>query len=336
MISLVSFTMAFRRCRVSTLTLLLIECLLILVSSFQNHPNAFIRHSTPSSVVGGAAQKSHVLYTLPKLVVFGPGPSEMGLLVTKLAARAGIDSTYVCQAGEENGSMIMMYGADDKKPPEGENSASVVASGADIGAALSTTNCLALNCYSEMLQEARLNTALGACGGNLSRVVLLSQMGATLSNGGGFMGLLGGGPGATEKIVKKACDAKGVELSIVRAGALKGGGPGKEELDTELGLSKIYYNSIFELQQAMVTMAHDKFTLGAYVVAGDVPMANGLQQTMNKGSFEPKPNESNRIVVAGAMVAAMLADKPIDISVGCAKGEMPPSLQEWNDILAAV
>jgi hypothetical protein len=313
----------------------------MLVSSFQIQPNAIIRHSSTPSVllVGGAAQKKshHVLYTLPKqLVVFGPGPSEMGLLVTKLAARAGIDSTYVCQAGEENGSMIMMYGA-NKKPPEGENSASVVASGADIGAALSTTNCLALNCYSETLQEARLNTALGACGSNLSRVVLLSQMGATLSNGGGFMGLLGGGgPGATEKMVKKACDAKGVELSIVRAGALKGGGPGKEELDTELGLSKIYYNSIFELQQAMVTMAHDKFTLGAHVVARDVPMANGLQQTMNKGSFEPKPDESNRIVVAGAMVAAMLADKPIDISVGCAKGEMPPTLQEWNDILTAI
>ena len=96
------------------------------------------------------------------------------------------------------------------------------------------------------------------------------------------------------KWFRTACDAKGVELSIVRAGALKGGGPGREELDTELGLSKIYYNSIFELQQAMVTMAHDKFTLGAHVVAGDVPMANGLQQTMNKASFEPKPDESNR------------------------------------------
>jgi hypothetical protein len=46
---------------------------------------------------------------------------------------------------------------------------------------------------------------------------------------------------------------------------------------------------------------------------------------------------SNRIVVAGAMwLPCLLTSKPINISVGCAKGEMPPSLQEWNDILAAV
>ena len=61
-------------------------------------------------------------------VVFGPGPSEMGLLIAKLAARQRIDSTYVCQAGEEDGSITMMYGV-DKKPPEGETPASVVASG---------------------------------------------------------------------------------------------------------------------------------------------------------------------------------------------------------------
>lgn len=266
--------------------------------------------------------------------VFGPGPTEMGLLIAKLAARAGIDTFYVSPADQVEGAKVLMYG-EAKQAPEGEkNDVQVVAAGADIGNALEATTCLTLNCYSETLQEQNLNTAFNACGSNLSRIVMLSQMGATTSKVGGFMGLLGGGAGANEELVKRACKAKGVELSIVRAGALKGGGPGREENDLDLGLSKAYYNSLFELQQAMVTMAHDKFTLGPHVVAGDVKPSSGLQYTMNKSSFEPKSDESNRIVVAGAMVAAMQYDKPVDISVGCAKAEMPPTQQEWELILA--
>ena len=264
-------------------------------------------------------------------VVFGPGPFEMCLLTAKLAAREGIDTTYVTTAEVVEGSLRMMYGK-TRKAREGDETAKVVTTGEDIGAALSSTNCLSIICCGEKLEEPKLKTALNACGSDLSRVVLLSQMGATL--GGGFKGLLGGGPGANEDIVRKACEAKGLEISIVRAGALKGGGPGNEAKGLDLGLSKIYYNSIFELQQAMVTMAHDKFTLGAHVVAGDVKPSNGIQQTLNRGSFDPKFDESNRIVVAGAMVAAMLHDTPVDVSVGSAKAEMPPTTDEWFKILS--
>jgi hypothetical protein len=67
----VIFTMAFCRCPLSSLTLLLLECLFILVCSFQNGPNAIIR-STPSvSSVGARPRQSHGLYTFPKLIVFG-------------------------------------------------------------------------------------------------------------------------------------------------------------------------------------------------------------------------------------------------------------------------
>ena len=60
--------MAFRHCRLSTLTLLLLECLSILVSGFQNRPSV-IRNG-PS--VGGARPEhsSSRLSTLPKLIVF--------------------------------------------------------------------------------------------------------------------------------------------------------------------------------------------------------------------------------------------------------------------------
>ena len=148
------------------------------------------------------------------------------------------------------------------------------------------------------------------------------------------MGLLGGGAGANEDLVRKTCDTKGLEFSIVRAGALKGGGPGNEDLGLDLGLHKAYYNTIINTQQAMVTMAHDKYTLGPDVVAGDVKPSSGLQYKLKESSFEAASDESNRIVVAGAMVAAMQYDKPVEISVGCSKAQMPPTLEEWSLILA--
>ena len=54
----------------------------------------------------------------------------------------------------------------------------------------------------------------------------------------------------------------------MRVGTLKGGGPGKEG-GVELGLSRTYYDSLFELENALVTQAYDKYTLGAAVAVGD-------------------------------------------------------------------
>ena len=89
-----------------------------------------------------------------------------------------------------------------------------------------------------------------------------------------------------------------VELSIVRVGSLKGGGPGEAE-EGELGLHKSYYDSIVDLSIYMATSAYDKFTLGASVSAGDpFDMPNPLLRAAKQGSFEASDAETSRTVAA--------------------------------------
>ena len=71
-----------------------------------------------------------------------------------------------------------------------------------------------------------------------------------VSSGGGG-GFFGGGNQATknsEEALAKIAKANNLDFSIVRAGKLKGGGPGGDAEGNpaqDFGLDKIYYNSIF-------------------------------------------------------------------------------------------
>jgi hypothetical protein len=97
----------------------------------------------------------------------------------------------------------------------------------------------------------------------MERVVLLSRMGVTRAKPPGPFGL-GGGDDALLRVeteVRKQAAERGLELSVVRVGALKGGGPGiggvaaapKQEGDDEppvidMGLAKPYYDGIAEVR----------------------------------------------------------------------------------------
>ena len=59
---------------------------------------------------------------------------------------------------------------------------------------------------------------------------------------------------ATEEALREATAAKGVPLSIVRGGTLKGGGPG----NGGVGLDSAYYNTIGDLSQYMTAQGYDK------------------------------------------------------------------------------
>eukprot|EP00531_Pseudo-nitzschia_arenysensis_P003113 CAMPEP_0116138552 /NCGR_PEP_ID=MMETSP0329-20121206/12841_1 /TAXON_ID=697910 /ORGANISM="Pseudo-nitzschia arenysensis, Strain B593" /LENGTH=302 /DNA_ID=CAMNT_0003633539 /DNA_START=56 /DNA_END=964 /DNA_ORIENTATION=+ len=265
-------------------------------------------------------------------VVYSPSTSaiELVLLTTKLVAKEGQESFCICGPGQESKATKMMYGNTDDE--ENTILGKPISSGDDMQDALSKVNTLFLVCYDNPIEEKALNTLLNTAGTDLSKVVMLSKMGATAGGGGGFFG---GGSKLldSENKVRSLCKSKNLELSIVRAGVLKGGGPG-EPADLDYGLSKTYYNTLFELSEATCTMSHDRFTLGVDCTKGDsVEMPNPITLFGTKTSFDPYPYDTNRINAAMACVMAAKHDKPVELSVGSAKGEELPSKEEWGEIM---
>jgi hypothetical protein len=183
-----------------------------------------------------------------------------------------------------------------------------------------------------LLEASTFNTLLNSAGSDLGKIVLVSKMGVTKAKGG----FLGGGKDArlleAETAIRRICDNKQLSLSVVRAGVLKGGGSG--DADSDLGLSKSYYNSLIDSVEASVAMAHDKYTLGVECATGNpYELPNIFSILAQKSSFEPSPFETNRIVAASAAVAALLAKEPLEFSVSSAKGQQLLGMAEWLDIV---
>ncbi len=270
-------------------------------------------------------------------VVYSPSTSaiELVLLTTKLVAKEGEQSFCICGPGQESKNTRLMYGNLEKDKTDDEETTILgkpISSGEDMQDALSKANTLFLVCYDNPIEEKALNTLLNTAGTDLSKVVMLSKMGATAGGGGGFFG---GGSKLfdSENTVRSLCKSKNLDLSIVRAGVLKGGGPG-EPAELDYGLSKTYYNSLFELSEATCTMSHDRFTLGVDCTKGDsVEMPNPFTLFGTKTSFDPYPYDTNRINAAMACVMAAKHDKPVELSVGSAKGQELPSKEEWGEIM---
>jgi hypothetical protein len=257
----------------------------------------------------------------------------MLLLTSKLAADQMDRVSLICESGAEESCRRFMYG---KKYAEGgvdeDGCARPISQGNDMEAALKKATSLILTAYDKPLDEKTVNTLFDTTGEDLSKVVLLSKMGVKKSKGG-FLG--GGGNSnllSTETYLRDVCKSKDIDFSIIRAGTLKGGGPGQS--GNNFGLNEVYYNTLVDSVEASVTMAHDKYTLGADCSIGDnVEMPNMFTSMGTKSSFDAYPYDSNRIVVAGGTVAAALKEGPIEISIGSAKAEKPPTQEEWSSIL---
>ena len=264
-------------------------------------------------------------------VVYGPSAKELVLLTSKLIAKEGEESYCIVGPKQEGAGRKLMYGTRDEYEDDGQNRAIPISSGGDMQSALTKAETLFLVCYDSPIEESALTTLMNNAGSGLSKVVLLSKMGASVG-GGGFFG--GGSKLADgEKSVRSICKSKNLDLSIVRAGQLKGGGPGEPNAN-DFGLSVSYYNTLFELSEAACTMSHDRFTLGVDCFPGDsVEQPNPLALFGTKTSFDAYPYDTNRINAAMACVMAAKHDKPVEFSVGSAKAEAPPSQEEWAEIL---
>ena len=203
------------------------------------------------------------------VVTYGPQARELILLTSKLAAKDGYDSFCICAPGQEGKSRKLMYGievgddddvgssdnGDDDDPKQQQQRAEPISSPDDIQNALTKANVLILVCYDNPIEEKSLNTLLNtAASGNndqLSKIVLISKMGVSSSGGGG--GFFNGGGNSklldSENKIRSICKSKNIDLSIVRAGQVKGGGPG-EPSENDYGLNKAYYNTLLDLSEA--------------------------------------------------------------------------------------
>ena len=184
----------------------------------------------------------------------------MLLLTAKLASRQGFDATAICESGAQPLCRRFMYGTDyEETGVDDDDKAKPISDPNDIEEALQKCNSIFFIAYDNPVDAKSVDTLIETAGENLSKIILLSKMGVTKSKGG-FFG--GGGDTAlleSEKYLRSVCDSKNIDLSIVRAGNLKGGGPGLTGND--FGLNEVYYNTLVDVVGASVTMAHDKYTL---------------------------------------------------------------------------
>ena len=285
-----------------------------------------------------------------KVVVAGPGDLALRLLTAKFAAKSGEAAVY---AGEEQKGLgqryrRLMYGKDFDGESDAPGNARVLLDINEFASTLASTEALLLVCDAAPLANDALLALLNNSP-ECKRVVLVSKMGATRASKPGFMGL-GGDDWAVlqgEETVRTEAAARGMSVSVVRVGTLKGGGPGggtatgnddgTRSDEEALGLTKSFYDSILELDVYLATSSHDKFTLGAKLSAGDpFDMPNPLVRAARKSSFEPNDEETNRIVAATAVVKAAALERAVDFSVSSVKADALPTDDDWEEMLAQI
>jgi hypothetical protein len=56
----------------------------------------------------------------------------------------------------------------------------------------------------------------------------------------------------------------------------------------------------------------------------------------SKNSFDPADTDTGRIAAAQSLLVAIQMEDGIDISLSTEKAEMPPTVEEWVDILTNI
>lgn len=257
---------------------------------------------------------------LRNVVVLGPGAFEVKLCTAKIAAKQGLAASVV--VSDVGKAQALMYG---KTPGTAKGKTASVVSVDDIATALKPCEGLIMTLPNPTEKSM---SALFENAPKLKRLAMLSSIGGKLSK--------------AENYLRELCEEKKCQFSVVRVGVLKGGGPGEVATTgpdagkalTDYGLSKAYYDTLVDLSLAQTTMAHDRFTLGADVVAGDpYKPQNFILEIATSGEFGPKKTDTNRVVAASSLVAAITRPKPIDITVSAASSRAPPTPAEWTKLL---
>lgn len=275
-------------------------------------------------------------------VFTGTGALEVQLIAAKLALKSG-DTCSIIGPSDSNHikkCIALMYGEeagrnyDDEVETEQnvyENSGmpKFVSDGDSIGQALATADGIIIVCEEKGVDDNFVDTLLSNTP-NIKHLALLSR------HGGKFKSM--------EDSIRKKCEelsapsGNDVAFSILRAGNLVGGGPGgdvEKQGGEEWGLSKYFYDTKYDLSDAMITMSMDKFTLGARVTPGDpFKGPNFFSKMMSNSSFEPRDGDTGRTAAAHALLAAVRrAGDGVDVSISTEKSDKPPSSEEWDVLL---
>jgi len=301
--------------------------------------------SAPADVDSAPMDKPNTdksLATTASVVVLGEGSLDLRLLTAKLAARSGFQtSLFSARGGVQDIWVEQMYGSDgfgakvqieDSSEPLRAEMVDDMPSRTE---ALASAEALALISDSAIFPESALTSVLNAST-QLKRVVLLSNMGVTRATDSPipfvknekFEQL------ESEERLRAACASRGIGLSIVRVGTLKGGGAGRAENERDVGLSSEYYNNVMDIETLRVTKAFDSQTLGAKLTAGDPFDEPGrVAKQLRKGSFDPKDDETSRVSASAAVVAALRHEVPLEFSVSSAAAESVPTSGQWEALL---
>ena len=273
--------------------------------------------------------------------VLGPGAREVQLIAAKTAANAGYRSACLCGkespkqrlnkvTGTRNIQRALMYGrAYAEEGADAEGRVRLVSTPDEIGDELAICEGLIVCTEDAPMPRARLAGALNNAP-KCAHVALLSRMGAE------------GALRAGEDDARAECDARGIAFSVVRAGVLRGGGPGAD-VDGDgnapgalesVALDRFYYDTLAKLEEYFATTSFDKILQGAAVCDGDAyAYPNAMQRAMRVDTFEPSDTDTPRTAVAGALVAAAGRTAGIELTVSSGKAKTPPSLDEWAAVL---
>lgn len=208
-----------------------------------------------------------------------------------------------------------------------------------LGEQLEDTTSLIILSPDKPLGPGAADTLLSATSTpSLKSVILVTKLGCSNSKGGIF----GGNSGKVkecEDSVRALVQGRGVPMSVLRVGTLKGGGPGKvvdgEVEGEELGLSKNFYDTQAQLEKFMMISGYDKFTLGCSLIQGDpLKPANPIVRQGRSISFDPYPDECSVITAAAAVVFLVGYEGGVDATISAEKGERAPTDEEFEEMFS--
>lgn len=280
-----------------------------------------------------------------RVVVLGQGASEVKMITAKLAAKAGYEAVSVVTGSNDQlmwQCRAMMYGRDYAAAGVDEAGKAYPIMGVEaIGDALQEAQGVVL-CFDEKSgppNDKYISVLFDvAASPKLKSVAMLSKIGG----GGPDIPVLSKSLAPLEKSLKQVCANRGLPLSIVRAGILKGGGPGEVsrappdagKSKTDYGLDVYFYSTLFDIGNAMTTMSHDTFALGASITNGDpFKPSNPIAAFGEAGDFAPRKTDANRVNVASALLAAVARGKDADFTVSCEEANAPPTMPEWTQMV---
>ena len=263
------------------------------------------------------------------IVVLGPpGCASTSMLTAKLASQAGYATTLFTRDDYHDRCNLLMYGKDWAAV---DDRVTLASTNSDFGRALHRADALVLVAETGGLTDLE-NTLRFAP--NVRHIAYLTAIGGSIGRGGEL--------GEAERIL--ACEHEtraiasqaGAALSLVRVGALKGGGAAA---DGAIGLDPSeFYDTLriggYPTPSWQCAQDYDKFTLGATAARGDAaPIRGPGARSAARSSSAPHPDEVSRINAASALLACLRQPAPVEISLSARAATVAPTADEWDALL---